>query len=269
MFPSPAGAPQRQPFPALPGKIDWDAPDQEPTAVSLPAQITIPAQFNGPPTTGNGGYCAGKIGALIDGPAMVSLRSPPPLDTPLEIRHIDERLEAWHDDTLVMFAAAATPRLTAPAPPALAAARHGPETYPNADTHINPACFVCGPNRTPGDGLCLFAGKVDGYDGVADVWMPEPVFADADGMMPPEIIWAALDCPSYFAIPEADAYALLASITVQIQSRPKAGEAVIVTGWHDRSEGRKHFSGTALHTPDGELLAQSDALWIELKPSST
>lgn len=228
--------------------------------------LMIPAQFNGPPGSGNGGYSAGLLGALIDGPAMVSLRSPPPLDTPLEVRDTGERLEAWHGETLVMFAAAATPRLTAPAPPSLELAKHGPDTFISAEEHRLPTCFVCGPLRSPNEALCLFTGKLEGYNGVADTWAPAKTFVDEDGLIREEVVWAALDCPSYFAIPYSQPpMALLASICTRIDRRPAPEEELIVTGWHDRSEGRKHFSGTALHTPDGELLAQSDALWIELK----
>jgi hypothetical protein len=44
--------------------------------------LIIPARFNGPPTSGNGGVSAGRVAALVSAtePVEVSLRSPVPLD---------------------------------------------------------------------------------------------------------------------------------------------------------------------------------------------
>ena len=51
--------------------------------------LTIPSRFNGPAGVGNGGYVCGRIAAYVDGPATVTLRRPPPLDTPLEVERDD------------------------------------------------------------------------------------------------------------------------------------------------------------------------------------
>ena len=46
--------------------------------------LSIPAFFNGPPESGNGGYTCGRVAELVDAEVVeVSLRSPPPLDTAL------------------------------------------------------------------------------------------------------------------------------------------------------------------------------------------
>lgn len=49
------------------------------------ASISVPRRYNGPLDSGNGGYCSGLVAGLVEGPAEVSLRSPVPLDTPLEV----------------------------------------------------------------------------------------------------------------------------------------------------------------------------------------
>ena len=52
-------------------------------------EITIPKRFCGPPTSGNGGYSCGRLAAFVQGPAEITLRAPPPLDTKLSIERHD------------------------------------------------------------------------------------------------------------------------------------------------------------------------------------
>ena len=48
-------------------------------------EVVIARRFCGPPTSANGGYACGLVAGLLDGRARVTLRSPPPLDRPLQI----------------------------------------------------------------------------------------------------------------------------------------------------------------------------------------
>lgn len=228
--------------------------------------ILVPARFNGPPDSGNGGYSAGLLAARLSGPATVELRAPPPLDTPLDVLTTDTGLEARNGDTLVMRARPGGPDLKAPAAPPLDVVREGAKQYPGCDDHALPTCFVCGPARDPRDGLCLRTGPLTGTPLVGDVWTPMDDLGDEQGYVRPEILWAALDCPSCFAIPELGNPILLGRISARIDVRPRVSEPVAVIGWHAHSDGRKHQTGTALYGVDGTLLAQSDTLWIELKP---
>jgi hypothetical protein len=41
-----------------------------------------------------------------------------------------------------------------------------------------------------------------------------------------------------------------------------------VMAWRRGGEGRKHLSGTALYAADGRLLAQAEAVWIAIDPTS-
>ena len=227
--------------------------------------LVIPSRFNGPPTSGNGGYSAGALAAFFDGPAQVSLRSPPPLDTPLTVRDTGERLEVWTDETLVMYGRAKSPEGIVPSPPDYETAKRGSEHFPKQG-HPLATCFVCGPDREPGDGLRVFAGPVEGFDGVADVWTPVANLADAEGNVWPAVMWAALDCPSFFPIPGRP-FALLGAMCARVLRRARAGEPLIVVGWYRESDGRKHSTSSALFTSGGELLAHADTLWIELKSS--
>ena len=53
-------------------------------------QIIIDKRFCGPPNSGNGGYVCGRLARHIPGGAEVTLRAPPPLDTPLDAIATDD-----------------------------------------------------------------------------------------------------------------------------------------------------------------------------------
>lgn len=58
---------------------------------------------------------------------------------------------------------------------------------------------------------------------------------------------------------------VLGRIRGQVARRPETGAPLIVAAWHLYDDGRKHGAATALFTAEGELLAQTEQLWIELK----
>jgi hypothetical protein len=102
---------------------------------------------------------------------------------------------------------------------------------------------------------------------VASPWRPTPDLADADGLVRAEFMWAALDCPTYWALPRAgEIRCVLARLTTQIDARPRADDTLIVGAWPLRSEGRKHRGAAAVYDQSGVVLARADALWIEVKP---
>ena len=56
-------------------------------------RVSIARRFNGPPSSGQGGYSCGLLGERFEGGnAAVSLRVPPPLERELERRREGERL---------------------------------------------------------------------------------------------------------------------------------------------------------------------------------
>ena len=233
------------------------------------AQICIPARFNGPPDTGNGGYVAGLIAAhmrqaRVSGAVEVSLRAPPPLETPLELVAAGEGWECRHGDAVIVTARAVDPLGQVPAPPPMELAAQGRAHFPPVKDHAFPGCFVCGPARTQ-DGLCIFTGKPHGFDGVTDVWTPGAGYGDAAGIVREEVLWAALDCPGAFAVGFRERPMVLGRIKGQVARRPETGKPLIVAAWHLYDDGRKHGAASALFTACGELLAQTEQLWIELK----
>jgi hypothetical protein len=51
-------------------------------------------------------------------------------------------------------------------------------------------------------------------------------------------------------------------MTAKVSRDVAIAEPLIVTGWPIASEGRKHHVGTALHQPDGALVACARSTWI-------
>ena len=214
--------------------------------------IVIDRRFRGPNESGNGGYSSGLFALAHGGDVVeVTLRLPPPLETPLELD--GERIVAG--DAVVANVREAELGVSAPDPVALGDAVTA--AAPDLDSPF-PQCFVCGAGRAEGDGLRIFAGPVADRDVYAATWT---VREDTVG---PEFVWAALDCAGAYATGAAGrGTVVLARLTARVDRVPGAGERCVVVGWHLDSEGRKHGAGTALFTDTGELLGIAKALWVE------
>ncbi len=230
-------------------------------------QITIPSRFNGPPESGNGGYSCGVLAAQFDGAARVRLHVPPPLDEAMDLRRqADGTVAMYRDDVLVGTGASGTLDLDIPEPPSLPAAEAAEAGFICYDGHTFPTCFVCGPGRADHDGLELFPGPVASWDLLACCWRPTPDLLDANGEVRPEIVWAALDCPGFYAaFGEEPEPALLGELTGERFSAVPGDEALVVYAWPLGREGRKAWAGTAVATADGRVLAAARSTWIVLK----
>jgi hypothetical protein len=235
------------------------------------SRVIIPARFNGPPASGNGGYASGALGTLIGNSAQVTLRSPPPLDRELAVSVDGEGAErAWKmtdGETLVASGRSAEPDLVCPAPVAEEYAKAAESSYAGDQTHPYPTCFVCGPARAEGDGLRLFTGKVQGRNVVASTWTPAESMGSRDGNVDPIIVWSALDCPTYFGgrLNDYGRLAVLGRMTATLLSPLKVGEPLVVVGWPLGRDGRKWEGGSAIFSAEGELRAFARGLWVELK----
>jgi hypothetical protein len=236
------------------------------------SRVVIPARYNGPPNSGNGGYSCGVLGTLIGDAAEVTLRAPPPLDRELavEVETADgeQRWKMMDGDTLIAAGRASEPDVACPAPATSAIARAAEAAYIGFQGHPYPTCFVCGPDRGAGDGLRIFTGKVDGRDIVASEWMPASTVAGASGTVEQAIVWSALDCPTYFGgrLNGYGGLAVLGRLTARLVAPVKVGVPHVVIGWPVGRDGRKWEGGSAIFTAEGELCAFARGLWVELKP---
>jgi hypothetical protein len=225
-------------------------------------ELVIDPRFNGPAGSANGGYTCGLVAGLLGGVAEVTLRSPPPLGRPLQVDQADDRVRVFDAGRLVAEAVPTEVELEIPEPPDYVEAEQASERYPGFGEHAFPMCFVCGPQREPGDGLRIFAGPLaDGR--VASAWV-------VPNEIEPAFIWAALDCPGAIAVGFPDrGETLLGRFAVRVDELPDVGEHCVVVGWPLGEEGRKLYAGTALYGEGGRPLARARATWIEPLPLKT
>jgi hypothetical protein len=231
--------------------------------------LTVAPRFCGPPGSANGGYVSGLFAQHASGTVRVRLHSPLPLGAPLEVAHRDGgRLELLHDARVVASAEPAPLDLAVPSPPEYLAALEASRRYVGFSEHAFPNCFVCGPERARGDGLRIFAGPLTtgGNEMVAAPWVPDVVLGLDDHKVRPEFMWAALDCPGYFAARSDHVPMLLGEFTAHVDRRVHVDEPCVIVGWRVSAAGRKYEVGTALFDEDGELCAKARAVWIELRP---
>lgn len=228
--------------------------------------VIIPSRFNGPPDSGNGGYSCGVLARYIDGPARVRLHVPPPLDTPLAVNTGEGGSVQMSDgDILVGTAFPAPLELDAPAAPSTEQAADASTRYVCYENHVFPSCFVCGPGRPGHDGLDLFAGPVEDWSLLATPWQPSGDLLDREGLVKPEIVWSALDCPGYFAcMGEHIRPALLGELHASLLQPVPGGEPLLVYAWPLGEDGRKLFAGTAVATAGGNILAVARSTWIQV-----
>jgi hypothetical protein len=238
--------------------------------VNEPPSVRIAARFCGPPGTGNGGYACGCFAGSLRA-AQVRLQRPAPLEQELRVEYADGALRALVGEDVIATGRAQPLELELPPAPSLQAAQQASWHYAGAGPeHPFPGCFVCGPQRLADDGLRIFPGAVDDAAAraqglVAAPFSAPPDLLDAGGELRPEIVWAALDCPGYFAIVgQSLVPMLLGELAVELRA-PIGRGPYVVFAWRLSTEGRKAHCGSALASLDGDVLAVARATWIRVK----
>jgi len=231
--------------------------------------VVVPETHIGPPTMGHGGYVAGFLASRVAGPVQVTLRRPTPVGVPLQVVDAgDGRWELRDGDDLIAEAEPAALELDVPPLPSVDDARAAEAGSPSRwdERGVHPICFGCGLAREDDLGLELGVGplEVDGVRQVAAAWHPPARLAGADGLVDPQLVLAALDCPGAMAWIVDGTFAGLLGRIVAEQTGPVRAEVDhVVTAWQIERDGRKLFSGTALATAHGEVLARTRQTWFE------
>jgi len=244
------------------------------------ATIRIAKRYLGPLDSGNGGYTCGLVAVVLGRPSEVTLRRPIPVEKDLivQLQNGAAPLKALLQDEDGLIAEGAPMEWKMEEPPVVsfAEAQAAAEKSPAFGEHPFPTCFTCGPKRKPGDGLRIFPGRIVSLDPSASAgsgrsnfyaapWVPDPSVGDAKGIVPPEIMWAALDCPTGFAggFPY-DGKMLTGRLGANIYAPVHVDEKCVLASWSTGAEGRKRFAACVLIGEDGKVKAQSRAIWIKV-----
>lgn len=252
--------------------------------------LIVPRRHCGPPDSGNGGWTAGALAALLPHhPANrceawptieVTLRQPPPLDSPMTVTTDDHGCQASFGGTLIAGARvvgvpseSAQEALVEVDPVDAETARAAEADYPGLAFHPFPTCFVCGTGREPGDGLRIFPGPV-GEGRAAATWTPHPSvaedyhqYADDHPRASLATTWAALDCTGAWAADFGERLMVLGRMSARVDTLPVIGEEHVVVGEARGQEGRKSMTATTLYDSDGRIVATAEHVWVAVDPA--
>jgi hypothetical protein len=232
-------------------------------------RLVIDPRYNGPNTSGNGGWVAGSLARLLGaGPVSVSLRAPAPLAVPMLVRWRDDGTLALESDgNLVAEAGSAELELDLPKSPDPAEAEAAGDVARKVNAQEANApyahCFGCGTARS--DGLRIVPGPVGNEGVVAAIWTPPSFVAGAGDRVSVEATWAALDCSAGFAWMHrlaAGVPIVTARMTATIDLPLQVGRPYTVIGWPIHQDGRKLHAGTAIFDHAGKVRARSRQLWL-------
>jgi hypothetical protein len=232
------------------------------TTTPLSGQLIIPRRFNGPAQSANGGYTCGLVSTMVEGVAEVTLRSPPPLDVPLEVARTPGRFEVLDGTTLVATARQISfEPLDIPVLPSWDEAAAASQDYLGHMRHEFPTCFTCGTERS--DGLAIYPGPT-ATGMVASPWIPDGSLPNEEGALDVAIVWAALDCPGAWADARdlAEDPVVLGRMTAVVDRPIAIGRRYIAVAWKLGEEGRKSFAATALIDDEGQAVAVARQTWI-------
>jgi hypothetical protein len=228
--------------------------------------VTIDAPFYGFPGVGLGGYAAGLLADRVSGPLQVTLRKAPPLARPLQLQVTREGASLLDGSDVVAEAIPVDLEIEVPGRVSPADAAAASSAYPGFVAHPYPMCLTCGPDRSVGEGLRIFPGRVPGTEMVAAPWLPHPNFGQAE-LVKTEFVWSALDCPTVWGIWAGFTETgplTTGRLSASIMGKVPVGEPAVVLGWPIESSGRKFVGGAAILSAGGEVLAVARAIWFEI-----
>lgn len=230
--------------------------------------VRIPARFQGPSGSGQGGWTAARLAELADRTVTIRLRAPVPLDRDLRVELAAG--PAWRcldgDDVVCE----ATPWVadvpdTEAVPVERARAARG--RFPlRADQHPAPRCFSCGLQH---DTMAVHAGPLgDGPERYATDWTAPTWAAGPDGTVDPAVLWAALDCTAAWYVSGHPTFrrCVTAQYAVEVLRPVPAGEVLALVAWDGDWpggwDGRKRGAASAAFDDAGRVVARARSLWV-------
>lgn len=231
--------------------------------------LTIPADRNGPRSSGNGGWTAGALSLhLTESTATtVSLRQPPPLGVAMPVVKAEGQAVLQHHVTGKTVAKAQPAALDwqQPAIPAIAPDRAAELAvhYAGLRNHPFPTCLVCGLDRTDPVAMRLTPAATNtlapsGHAVTACTWqVPDNVDIPT--------LWAAVDCPGGWSVDLVGRPMVLGTMTAAVKKQPTPGDTAVIMGACLSQDNNKAHTQTSLWV-DGELCVEATAIWIAVDP---
>ncbi|MCK2220975.1 hypothetical protein MF672_045300 [Actinomadura sp. ATCC 31491] len=224
-----------------------------------PRTLSVAERFCGPPGVVNGGYVSGLAAGYLPGAGSVevTLRAPTPVEADVLVERTPAGVSFVRGGRLLVEAVAAAedPEPAPFVPPEEAAAAGA--AFPGLVDHPFPGCYVCGFR----EGMRIHPGPT-GVPGVfAALWRVPEGTAEP---LPACEVWGALDCVSAWVHLRPGDVALLGRLTGRVHRSAFPGRAYVVTARYEGVERRKLFATSAVHEPDGTLVAAGRATWIAL-----
>lgn len=125
-------------------------------------------------------------------------------------------------------------------------------------------CVVCGAERQ--DGMGVTPGLLANQPDILAAPFVPLERDTTEGVVHPEAVWGALDCPSYPARSLlAHRIGLLGTLTAHRNRDVFLGERLVVVGWTVEHHGRSSQTASAVLDERGEVVASARAVWIELR----
>jgi hypothetical protein len=230
------------------------------TGMPLSGSVVIEPRFQGIPKIALGGYVGGFLARELTGAEAV-FRRPVPLGQPLRVdRAGGQETALLNGEELLTTVRPAQVDLRVPPALTMEESEAASSAYPGFTRHLFPNCFTCGPARSEGDGLRVFAGPVAGREVVASPWTPDPGLAGESGEVAREYIWAALDCPSIWALlvqepSDSTERAVSGRMAVQQMAPVRPREPHLVMAWAVGREKRTRTGGAAILSATGKTCA--------------
>jgi len=205
-----------------------------------------------------GGYVAGLAAADLAGAIQVDLHRPIPAGA--ELRQVRD----GQGSVLLLdggVAATARPaRAALPDAPHVdpGSARRAGASYP-LRPHPSPTCAVCGTEARGPLGLPIRPGPVVTGRLVAASWRPTRPVA-------PELVWALLDCPGFWALdlapPAGVSRVVTARMTARLLAPVEPGSEYLALGWPTYIVGRSVGVASAIRRADGPLVAVAEQMLV-------
>lgn len=218
---------------------------------------------------GQGGWASYELAQAVSQPVTISLQSPIPLETDLDVVQVGDDIWRLVDpaspEIVILEANPWRPVYPETEPVSITDAQRAREAFPlSADEHPAPHCVSCGLGERS---LGVHAGPLG--DGRWATPFRVPDWSLVGGKADEGMLWMAMDCACGWYTQHSDppqrGLTVQLAVTLHEELKPNTDYALVAwNGDHPpRWDGRKRGAAAALFADDGTCIAQSTSFWVE------